>query len=89
MKFSFHRKWRRYNLKAGGIYLVNLDEIYNKLDKLWSYLDEMPVDKSKEEMNDLIVDAMEQIEEIKEDVENVQIELEEMNIKLQNIIRSC
>lgn len=68
--------------------MTNLDEIYYKLDKLWKYLDEMPVDKSEEEMEDLIIEAMEQIEEIKSDVYEVQNELEEMDIKIQNIIRN-
>jgi hypothetical protein len=69
--------------------MINLEEVSRKLDKLWDYLDTMPVDRPEEEMEDLIIKAMEQIEEIMDDVNDIQSELEEMNIKLQNIIRSC
>ncbi|WP_064199116.1 hypothetical protein [Brevibacillus brevis] len=68
--------------------MPNLDDVQTKLEKLWDYLDDMPTDKSSEEMNDLIVAAMDQVEEIRTEIDAMAHELEEVNIKVQNIIHN-
>ncbi|MFC8686021.1 hypothetical protein [Brevibacillus porteri] len=65
--------------------MPSLDDVQNKLEKLWDYLDDMPVDKSEEEMNDLIVVAMDQIQEVMDDVNEIKYEMDEVEIKIQNI----
>lgn len=65
--------------------MPSLEDVQNKLEKLWDYLDDMPVDKSPEEMNDLIVAAMDQIQEVMEDVSEIKYEMDEVEIKIQNI----
>lgn len=68
--------------------MTSIEDVYEKLNKLANHLNVSIADKSKDELDDLIDEAINQIQEMIDDVREIKYELDEMDIKFQNIIRN-